>query len=562
MVLSATLTSAGASSQGATQATVEGPADSLPVMVDRLTGQLLAGAAGVRDVHGASLTTSSLDALKGYLDGQAAFRGGQYQAAARYFSQAIGADSGFTLAAFGLVRTDGWGVTVTDLERLEEIAWDGRSRLSLRDRTLLEAYLGPRGPETETNADVLRARERAVSALPDQADAWVLLGDTYYRLGSRLGFPDAAGRAARAFERALVLDPTYVPPLWHLTQLATRDGDTTEIRRLWQSYVQLDSTSFLSDQLRFMSAVALTDEEMRADALDRLAGTFRSASVATYFAQMYGGAEYLDTLTAIVRSRARTQDERTLASRRGYGVAMNRGRPREASGLAPQDHPEQFLDDVLYWNRPLEDTELVLQREDATARAPLGATAAQQRLQLVTACRLARWRLAHGETRGVASLLQRLEAGLTMGNSVVPEGASPVCTSTVRAMLAVRQGRTNALALTERVDSILASYPTRIDYGPSDFAVSLFNLMVADLFEELGQPERALAAIRRVAEGPQWLSTKLYEEGRLAALTGDREGAIEAYTHYLELRSDPEPELLPEVQAVRDELARLLGELE
>jgi len=92
--------------------------------------------------------------------------------------------------------------------------------------------------------------------------------------------------------------------------------------------------------------------------------------------------------------------------------------------------------------------------------------------------------------------------------------------------------------------------------------MSLFNLLVAGQFEELGQPERALAAVRRVAEGPRWLSTKLYGEGRLAALTGDREGAIEAYTHYLELRSDPEPEVLPEVVAVRAELARLLGELE
>ncbi len=553
LVLSATVTHAGTGSPGATQATVEGPEDSLPVMVDRLTGQLLAGVAGVRDVHGASLTTSSLDALKGYLDGQAAFRGGQYQAAARYFSQAIGADSGFTLAAFGLVRTPGWGVTVTDIERVREIAWDGRSRLNLRDRALLEAYLGPRGPETEARADVLRAQERAVSALPDQADAWLMLGDTYFHFGFILGFPDAPERAARAFERALVLDPTYVPPLWHLTQLATRDGDTTEIRRLWQSYVQLDSTSILSDQLRFMSAVALTDEEMRAVALDRLAGTFRSASVATYFAQMYGGAEYLDTLTAIMQSRARTQDERTLASWSGYAVAMNRGRPRKALGLEPQD-PEHYLDDVLYWNRPLEDIELVLQLEDSTTRAPLPPTAAQQRGQLVTACRVARWRLAHGETSGVESLLQRLEAGLTMGDSVVPRGASPVCTSLVRAMLAVRQGRTNALALTERVDSILISFPKRIDYGPSVFAMSLFNLLVAGQFEELGQPERALAAVR--------LSTKLYGEGRLAALTGDREGAIRAYTHYLELRSDPEPEVLPEVVAVRAELARLLGELE
>ena len=128
LVLSATLTSAGATAP--TQATVEGPADSLLVMADRLTGQLLAGGTSVRGVHGASLTTSSLDALKAYLDGQVAFRGGQYDVAARHFSRALDADSGFSLAAFFLVRTTGWGATVTDLPRVAEIAWDGRNRLN------------------------------------------------------------------------------------------------------------------------------------------------------------------------------------------------------------------------------------------------------------------------------------------------------------------------------------------------------------------------------------------------------------------------------------------------
>ncbi len=44
------------------------------------------------------------------------------------------------------------------------------------------------------------------------------------------------------------------------------------------------------------------------------------------------------------------------------------------------------------------------------------------------------------------------------------------------------------------------------------------------------------------------------------ALTGDREGAIRAYRHYLELRSDPEQALQPEVERVREQLAKLVGE--
>jgi hypothetical protein len=268
-----------------------------------------------------------------------------------------------------------------------------------------------------------------------------------------------------------------------------------------------------------------------------------------------------------MRSRTRTEDERNDASWFGYVVALNQGRPREAMGLysnrVPQDSDWHLLK-VLYWNGVIEDIELVLRRADSTARAPFGPTAAEQWSQLRTTCWLALWRTGRGETSGVGSLLQRLEAGLTMGDSVVPDGAAPVCTSLVRATLAVRQGRTDAMSLVAQVDSILLSTPYRNDYR---IGVLLPNLLVAALYEELEQPERALAAVRRrpyhwPVGGVYYLSTMLREEGRLAELTGDREGAIRAYTHYLELRADPEPEVLPEVQAVREELAKLLGEPE
>ena len=56
---------------------------------------------------------------------------------------------------------------------------------------------------------------------------------------------------------------------------------------------------------------------------------------------------------------------------------------------------------------------------------------------------------------------------------------------------------------------------------------------------------------------PPFLSSFLREEGRLAALTGDRAGAIRAYRHYLMFRYDPEPSVRPEVDRVRRELAAM-----
>jgi hypothetical protein len=91
------------------------------------------------------------------------------------------------------------------------------------------------------------------------------------------------------------------------------------------------------------------------------------------------------------------------------------------------------------------------------------------------------------------------------------------------------------------------------------------NLVVARIAEAQGNLPLALVAVRRRANAynllPNWyLSTFLHEEGRLSALTGDTAGAVRAYQHYLALRPDPEPEVKPEVDWVREELARMVGE--
>jgi len=92
------------------------------------------------------------------------------------------------------------------------------------------------------------------------------------------------------------------------------------------------------------------------------------------------------------------------------------------------------------------------------------------------------------------------------------------------------------------------------------------NLTLARLLAQYGDTAGALAASRRryyigwgsgiYGSTPEFLR----EEGRLAALTGDRPGAIRAHTHYLALRgnSDYAPWQVRR-DSVRLELAQLLG---
>ena len=111
----------------------------------------------------------------------------------------------------------------------------------------------------------------------------------------------------------------------------------------------------------------------------------------------------------------------------------------------------------------------------------------------------------------------------------------------------------------EYLDSLARTGP-----NSDSWILAAINPTSASLFARRGESERALDAIRRQPYASEMgnvgLSTFLREEGRLAAEVGDRERAIRAYNLYLNLRTDPEPELVPQVSQVRRELARLVGE--
>jgi hypothetical protein len=102
-----------------------------------------------------------------------------------------------------------------------------------------------------------------------------------------------------------------------------------------------------------------------------------------------------------------------------------------------------------------------------------------------------------------------------------------------------------------------------VDVSSSPGFAAVGNLILARLYEAQGNLPRALATIRRrileLFPAPFYL-TYHREEARLAALNGDRAGAIRAYRRYLALRSDAEPQLQPVVAQVRGEFDALQRE--
>jgi hypothetical protein len=111
--------------------------------------------------------------------------------------------------------------------------------------------------------------------------------------------------------------------------------------------------------------------------------------------------------------------------------------------------------------------------------------------------------------------------------------------------------------LLDQLDSALVS----VSVGPGLSGVG--NLILARLYETQGNLPRALATVRRrvfdLVPIPLYV-TYHREEARLAALNGDRTGAIRAYRRYLALRSGADPSLQTLVAQVRGELDALQRE--
>ncbi len=142
-------------------------------------------------------------------------------------------------------------------------------------------------------------------------------------------------------------------------------------------------------------------------------------------------------------------------------------------------------------------------------------------------------------------------------NSDMPVGARrslTACAATLEAAAGVAAGRPDARALAENADTLVMTSPR--------FSRNQNQLMLARVYDALGDPASGVRVLRRrEQQDPDYfMATLLREEGRLAARAGDRDGAIRAYRHYLALRTQPDPEIEPEVLRVREELAALVGE--
>jgi serine/threonine-protein kinase len=566
VTLNAALLPAGGG-EARTRVSVEGPPDSLGGLVDQLVARLLTTVAG-QSAAGSSLTQTSLPALRAYLDGVAKLRLG-LPSSVEAFHEAVDRDSNFALAALGLIQATAWWNDQALSARGVELAWRNRQKLSARDQALLLATVGPRYPLPSPTREVYAAAQRYLQLAPDRADAWYILADKVYHMGNALGMPDRARRAADGFKKALEIDSTYVPGYIHLHQLAAELGDTALDKRLERVRMGLDTSSYWLRQQQWNRAVARNDSAE----MGRLMGAVPRDENGTWYligrlplfvpgAAIAPAHAAYDTLIAQTSNPDFQRNLRYSSA----SLLLVAGRPAAARAMLEQARvgPEdiglasrEVMDAVVGSGDTMAAQEAIPRLSRiADGPVPRDSTAAADQRGITRA--VVTWRLDHGDTTGVRPLLARLRAGPGLVTPNAAPSVDLISLTALEALYAERVGASDAPAVAARLDSLLEGGDfSNFNAGRLAFA----SLTAARLLEKYQGPAAALRAARRRStwwsNDMPYLAVQLREQGRLAALAGAKAEAIDAYRHYLSLRSAPEPSLRGEAEQVRKELEKL-----
>jgi serine/threonine-protein kinase len=539
------------------RANVEAPYDSLSASIDRLAAELLALEAGEPGHRLAALTSTSLPALRQYLEGRSALRRAAYADAVRHFDRALELDSTFALAGLGRTNAAIW-IGEGNLGVGSLTAWPYRERLSARDRATLRFMLGPNYPYRSTNREWLGAAEELTKTSPDDPQAWATAADQLFHSGGLLGMTDALERADRAYNRALALDSTYLPSWEHLAWIAVLKGDSNKARQVIRLRLGYDSLSPLAKEDHWVGLRVLGDTTLPPLPLDHDSLVSQPNGVAWKAVTTGAGLADADTVLQLTIDRVQGQTDRRRAEVRARNFYLIRGWPNRARDAVqatlstPDARKDPLILEAIYANGDTTLARRILRKVPSDYTRP---TSDEEFQKIILQCVAAQFELARGNPEPARSAVRAWLVKPMKPESLVTIFTADYAARLLDAQLAALDRRPDARARLEELDSLLASGPTG-----GDFFERIGNIESARLWHDLGEPARALASIRRRLEGLQTYSELpryLRDEGRYAALVGDSVGAVQAYRHYLTLRSRAEPSLQPQVDTVRAELAAL-----
>jgi tetratricopeptide (TPR) repeat protein len=536
------------SSRSVGQVQVEGAPDSVLALVDRLGMQALAvilekDPGEIPAIDLAGVTTSSLLALKAYLEGEARFRQSEFRGASEAWERAVRADTLFALAYLGLAEAYGWDET-RDFDRAQEAS--DRSvrladRLPPRQETLVRARWAAR---TGTPEGALAIQE-AVREYPDDAGAWFALGEVYLHQAGVMRGPEDA---ERAFRRAAELQPATAPYRSHLLDLAFLwRPDSTRVAREVGAYGRLAPQAVRTRAARIALALAFGDTGARARARAAIDTLDPESGFQVYM--FLGHPSFaLERETVFPAINRRLDDEsRPLMRLIRFGdIGLTDGRVRHA--LTVLDEPGtpgivRYCGPLHLSVRGLPVPEGILEERLAVSRADSSMSSNRPWVTCAAAYAAERGRWSEHATL-VSHAREVVGRHLAAGDSA----------STREWERVVREVEAHGLWRRGRKEEALRAFESVLQ-GDALGWRALWN--VGQLALELGRLDQAERAFRALWQWDGPLA-HLYL-GRLLERTGRPAEAREAYEFFAYAWRNADPELQPAVHEARQAVARLSG---
>ena len=511
-------------------ATVEGPLDSLSSMADHLAAQLLLIETGERGQFSMS-RLPRLPALRAYLQGQVAYHQGSYLSALHAYEKSVAADSSFALGALQLAITADRLNAFEQQQRAITIAWTNRDQLSVADRRRLTAFVGPDYPAPSLRREQLAAIENALRSSHDRVDMLVEFAQRYVRLGSLMQVSDSGARARALLARASQINPEdkWVRATQAFVASVSPPSDSTGSFR--------GELGDVPTPLRWRMAVEGGRDEELAAIRQRLGDLDTEQLIQIARMSLFDaiGASDGDLALSAWQAHAKTEVDRVGAILARHAVALNNRDSQRALQLTQRlaevlpgsrAHLRLRVLDALYGPGDLPAAKAAAARLAlSVARLRETSGEAERVSREADACVSAQWQLAQGHLVGIDDVISHLRSAPLPRVNATLATAPQACAALLEAWADVDRNSPRATDRLARLDSLILAGPAVGD------AAAYAPILIARLYERLGDPQRALDALRRrpyLAGWPRYLATVRRKEQALMAILRDQPAALPA----------------------------------
>ncbi len=557
------------------RSSTEGDAGMVFDLVDEVAAQLIArvtSGPGSRVQRIAAVTTSSLPALKAYLEGERKWREGDFDGAVDSLQQAVGEDERFALAYYRLSHAAEWALRADLAHEAATRAVEHADRLSERDRTLVEALLAFREGDFKGTEQRYRS---ILGQFPDDVEAWVQLGELLFHGGSLLGRSYTLSR--EPFERALSLEPDLAVSLVHLARIAAGERRMADLDSLAEHYVALNPTADRVLPILALQAFTSRHPVKEEEILARL-GTASDSSVAlavwdvALYARSIQGTE---ALSRILSAESRSSEVRVLGNAWLASTLLARGRWRAAREELDAIEPIDKAAELEYRTQAL----LLpwLEVPDAELQGARDELAALDLSQVAPSRSPILFFRVHDDLHGLlrvyllgllsARLGEIGEAGRYADEAATTSASLGSGSLAQDLSLSIRSAIHRAGGRKDLALAVLQQSKREMWYEPlvasSFYAQTFERFMMAEQLREAGRYEEALDwyanLVANTAAELAYLPMVHLRQAQIQETLGRKTEAVESYRRFIDLWETCDGELRPLVEDARRRLVVLGG---